>query len=120
MDRNDPPRAYRTGRAEDVVIHDVGRMSLDADEQITLTTPSGGEYDVARKEWGFYATPSMNGRLPRHGLRPVVVRNGLGRYFLLLVERGREDGFASYAETERLIIVAWLDSDEACAAVFDG
>lgn len=120
MEPNDPPRAYRTGRAEDVVIRDVGRLSLDADEQVTLTTESGGEYDVARKEWGFYATPSLNARLPSFGLAPVVVRNVQDRYFVLLVERGHEAAFEAYVRSERLTVVARLDSDADLERVFGG
>jgi hypothetical protein len=52
-------------------------------------TKSGAEYDVAAKDWGFYATPSLNGRLQQFGLRGVLIRNrGTGRYFVLLVEPG--------------------------------
>jgi hypothetical protein len=109
FDPLDPPRAYACGLHGDVVIHDHGRLALEADEQVTLTTPAGGEYDVTRKGWGFYATPSLNGRLPRFGLRPVLVRNTLRQWFVLLVERGHEDAFGAYADSEALAVVAWLD-----------
>ncbi len=115
-----PVRRYRTGLRSDVRMHDVGRLELEADEQVTFTTEGGGEYDVARKEWGFYATPSVNGRLVGFGLRTVVVRNGLGRYFVLLVERGKEDSFERYVRDECLDVMAWLDDDEALARLFDG
>ena len=116
--RESPARAFRTGARSDVVMLDVGRVDLDPDEQVTFTTGDGGEYDVARKEWGFYATPSLNGRLARFGLRPVVVKNRAGRYFVLLVERGHEGAFDDYVESESLTVVAWLDSDEALEAAF--
>ena len=81
-------------------------------------TESGAEYDVARKDWGFYATPSLNGRLETFGLRGVLIRNTLtGRYFVLLVERGREDAFAAYMAQESLEVVAWLDGTDALDAL---
>ena len=58
---------------------DCGRIALAPDEQVTFTTEAGGEYDVTRKSWGFYATPSINGRLKTFGLRAALVRNVAGR-----------------------------------------
>lgn len=90
---------------------DCGALALDADEQVTLVTESGAEYDVARKDWGFYATPSLNGRLEQFGLRGVLIKNrGTGRYFVLLVERGCESAFDAYCEQENLAVITWLDN----------
>jgi hypothetical protein len=97
-------------------MRDCGELRLEADEQVTLVTASGAQYDVARKSWGFYATPSLNGRLARFGLRGVLVRNRLGLYFVLLVEQGEEDGFQQYMDEERMEIITWLDTSEALAA----
>ena len=66
---NIPPRTFEVGGARRFLMADCGTLELDADEQITLVTESGAEYDVARKDWGFYATPSLNGRLESFGLR---------------------------------------------------
>ena len=59
----EPPRRFVVGAHEDVELSDCGRVALDPDEQISLTTDAGAEYDVTRKDWGFYATPSLNERL---------------------------------------------------------
>lgn len=106
----EPPRSYACGVDGAVVMHDVGRMTLAPDEQVTFTTPAGGEYDLARKEWGFYATPSLNGRLPRFGLHAVLVRNTRRQWFVVLVEEGGEEAFARYLADERLEVVCRLDS----------
>jgi hypothetical protein len=109
-----PPRRFAVGNADKIEIRDCGTLALEPDEQVTLVTESGAEYDVARKDWGFYATPSLNGRLESCGLRGVLIRNTLtDRYFVLLVERGREDGFSAYMARESLEVVAWLDSTTA-------
>jgi hypothetical protein len=114
----DPPRRFTVGNAGPIEMKDCGTLRLAADEQVTLVTESGGEYDVARKDWGFYATPSLNGRLEGFGLRAVLIQNrGTKRYFVLLVERGSERSFERYLEVENLRIVHWLDSNEACAAL---
>jgi hypothetical protein len=109
-----PPRRFQVGNAVKFEMRDCGALALEPDEQVTLTTERGGEYDVARKDWGFYATPSLNGRLESFGLRGVLIRNTItGRYFVLLVERGSEASFDAYAAQESLEIVAWLDSTAA-------
>src|SRR6185369_6166938 len=101
FDAREPPRLFVVGNAGPIEMKDCGTLRLTADEQVTLITESGAEFDVARKDWGFYATPSLNGRLEGFGLRGVLIRNTLtGRYFELLVERGREDAFAAYMVQE--------------------
>jgi hypothetical protein len=97
---------------------DCGSVALSTDEQITFVTERGGEFDVARKDWGFYATPSLNGRLSGFGLRTALIRNRLtDRYFVLLVERGQESSFEAYLVQESCDVVAWLDSTEALSAL---
>lgn len=109
-----PPRRFAVGNAVKFEMRDCGTLALGPDEQVTFITESGAEYDVARKDWGFYATPSLNGRLETFGLRGVLIRNTVtGRYFVLLVERGREDAFNAYMARESLEAVAWLDSTAA-------
>jgi hypothetical protein len=109
-----PPRTFVVGFPEHrVTLSDCGSIELRPDEQVTFVTPAGGEYDVVRKDWGFYATPSLNGRLPRFGLRPVLVRNRAGQNFLLLVEKGSEASFDAYVQVEKLEITRWLDGDDS-------
>lgn len=109
FDPQNPPRTFTVGFGPTITMKDCGRLHLDPDEQVTCLTESGGEYDVVRKDWGFYATPSLNGRLARFGLRGVLVLNRLGHLFVLLVEKGREDSFDRYRADEGLSIVHWLD-----------
>lgn len=110
----DPPRRYQVGADKQIEISDCGRIALDSDEQVTFVTETGAEYDVTRKDWGYYATPSLNGRLEGFGLRGVLIRNmNTGRYFVLLVERGKEPQFDDYMKVEALQVIAWLDESEA-------
>lgn len=112
----DPPRKFPVGNSIIFDMSDCGSVELAADEQVTFMTEAGAEYDVSRKDWGFYATPSLNGRLEGFGLRGVLIKNTLtGRYFIFLVERGREPAFDAYCEQESLAIVSWLDTTAALA-----
>lgn len=113
----DPPRSFETGMHGGVFMRDCARIHLSADEQVTFVTERGGEYDVARKSWGFYATPSLNGRLVGFGLRPVLLRNPLGRYFVVLVEEGHEAEFEQYLQGEEQSVVCYLDDPEKLVAL---
>jgi len=109
-----PPRAFQVGPTGQITLLDYGKIRLEPNEQVTFTLPEGGEYDVARKEWGFYATPSLNGRLEQYGLRGVLIKNrATGKFFVLLVEKGKEKQFDEYCRQENLAVVAWIDTSSA-------
>lgn len=103
----DPPRVFRPSPA--VEISDCGNILLQADEQVTFVTPSGKEHDVAAKEWGFYATPSVNGRLQDQGFKTALVRNAQGRHYVMVVEVEKLEQFQGYLEADDQQIVEWLD-----------
>ena len=105
----EPPRRFRVGFDKSVELADCASIGLEADEQVTLTTVTGGELDVTRKSWGFYATPSLNSRLPGFGLHGRLVRNRVGHLFVVLVEAGHEAEFDRYRAKEGLEVVAMLD-----------
>jgi hypothetical protein len=113
----DPPREYQCGFNIKRTLRDCARVELAADEQITLLAESGAEYDVTKKDFGFYATPSTNGRLARFGLRTAIARNRLGQLFILLVERGKEPLFDRYLSEEKMQLVIWLDTDDCAEAL---
>jgi hypothetical protein len=116
----DPPRTFGVGHRGGTLDH-VADVELAHDEVITLKTPSGTELDLTRKSWGYYGTPSLNGRLREHGLRAVLavgVPRDEGepeRMYLMLVEAGCEQDFQEYIDAEHMRVLRWLDSDEAVA-----
>ena len=112
----DPPRTFEvSGAGVKLMLSDCGRIELAADEQVTFVTSDGGEYDVTRKNWGFYATPSINGRLKSFGLRAALVVSVYGRLFLMLVEKGKEEAFYAYVHADHQKLLCWLDDDTAVA-----
>lgn len=107
----EPPRIFEAGRADIVKLKDCARIELEPDEQVTFVTESGAEYDVARKSWGFYATPSLNGRLHKFGLRALLVKSPGAMFYIFLVESGKEADCQHYLEKEGHQIISWLDRD---------
>ena len=113
----DPPRVFRVGPEKRIAISDCARIQLDADEQITLINDAGAEYDIVRKEWGYYATPSLNGRLRGFGFRGALVKGQAAKYFVLLMETGKEKEFAAYLASEKMDVIVWLDDEDALAGL---
>ena len=108
FDKKNPPREFLVGKEEQIVIKDCGSVSLKADEQITFITDLGKEYDVVRKDWGFYATPSINGRLRHFGFKTALVKNRHDKFYVMLVEKEKIDEFEKYLDTEDNYLVSWL------------
>ena len=110
-----PARNFKVGKPEnEIVMKDCGKIVLEHDEQVTFSNSSGLEYDIARKDWGFYATPSLNGRLSSFGLRGVLAKNRESdSFFILLVEKGKEALFDEYCNLENLAVVTWLDCEQS-------
>ena len=79
-----PPRSFKVGKEGKIRLNDCGRVELSPDEQVTFTTPSGTEYDVVRKEWGYYATPSLNQRLVHFHLHAALIKSPDGKYYVFL------------------------------------
>ena len=113
----DPPRTFRVGLGSDVTLAHVADLELDENELVTFRTPSGANFDVTRKLFGFYATGSLNDRVPRSGLRPALVRNAESQYFVMLVEPALEEVFAAYCLREDQTVLAWLDDQDTLAAI---
>ena len=111
----EPPREFQVGHASSVTLKDCARICLEPDEQVTFVTESGAEYDVTRKRWGFYATPSLNGRLRQFGWQSALVKSPAGRLYVFLVEGKREEEFRQYLESENHTVVCWLHREEDLA-----
>lgn len=117
-ERLDPPREFTVGDGS-ITLRHCANVRLEPDEQLTFVTESGTEVDVVRKEWGYYGTPSLNGRLADHGLRAAIVMGHNGKAFLHLVEKGIEVEYDNYLDETGMRVIAWLDTDEAVSAAAD-
>jgi hypothetical protein len=104
-----PSREFKVGCEQSIVLKDCGNIFLETNEQVTFLTADNAEYDVCRKEWGYYATPSVNDRLKRFGFKTAVVKNSKGQVFVMLVEKEKAFLFFEYLEKEDNVLVQWLD-----------
>jgi hypothetical protein len=114
---NSDPRIFPVGIAHTQLSH-VADIDLQSDEMVTFVTDGELEYDVCRKSWGYYATPSLGGRLRAFGWRAAVMRNIDTRHcFVVLVQEGREDEWMAYMLIERQELVLWIDDFETLSGM---
>ncbi len=99
------PRIFSVNNIE---IRDCGKIKLDKNELISFVTKSNKEYDFVAKDWGFYVTPSINGRLKREGFKVAIVKNKSEKFFIMAVEKNKIKLFKKYCTNEKQKIIQWL------------
>ena len=100
----------RTFSANGHNIKDYGKIHLERDEMVSFKTTSGKEFDFVSKEWGFYATPSINKRLKNEGFKTALVLNNENNIYVMVVENDKLDAFNEYLiHSQNNKIICWLD-----------
>ncbi len=102
------PRKFSAGIFSKIQIKDCGEIYLNPNEQISFVTKSHAKHDVTRKDWGFYATQSINSRLKKK-FRTALVINKLKRIFIMLIEKKYIKKFNKYCKEENQKVLIWLD-----------
>jgi Zn/Cd-binding protein ZinT len=106
---NQPPRVFQVGT--DIQISDCGKVELEANEMLTFVS-DGKEYDFTAKSWGYYVTSSINGRVARNGYKTALVKNSLGKYFIMAVKNDKVKDFELYLAEDGQELLEWLDERE--------
>ncbi len=75
---------------------------------ITLVSPEKSNVDITKKNWGYYVTPSVNGRLLDEGFKTAVVKNTSGQIYVLVVHQDKMSLFKDYIKEENMMIIDWL------------
>ncbi len=107
--KNKPPRRFKPSVNSEIQISDCGKIKLEDNEQISFLNENKKEYDFVAKEWGYYATPSINGRLLDEGFKTALVRNNEGKYFIMAVEDEKIKIFKKYLQKHNQKIIKWLN-----------
>ena len=102
-------RKFKPSKNSNIIIKDCGEVILENDEQISFSNKSNlNKYDITKKNWGYYATPSINSRLVKNNFETYIVQNKLTKnFFIFLVERKKKNIFLRYLKKENLKIVPW-------------
>jgi hypothetical protein len=103
------PRKYNVGLDNNITIKDLGKIELKPNEQLTFTNGKY-EYDLCKKDWGFYSTPSINKRLKKFNFEVYLVKNSLNNIYLWTIEKKNKNKFLKYLKDENHTIVTRLDN----------
>ena len=103
------PREFKVGINLKTTIKDFGKIEASENEMLSFVNQNGKEYDVAAKDWGFYATPSINGRLKNEGFKTGLIRNSFNKYYVVLVDEEKVESFYNYLKLDDQLLVEWLD-----------
>ena len=90
-----------------IEINHSSNIKLKNNEQITFLFKNS-QYDFVRKNWGFYATPSINGRLKKENFLTALVKNQDKKIYLMVIHKSKIKEFRKYCKIHRQKIVKWL------------
>ena len=100
-------RKFKVG-ISNITLNEVAKISLKSNEMITFVNGKI-EYDIVKKNWGYYATPSINNRLLKFSLKTCIIKNKVtNNSFVILVQRNKKKEFSKYLEDEKCKVVKWL------------
>lgn len=103
-------RKFFVGLKHDIELSDCGEIHLDPNEQVTFSDEVGNEYDVCKKDWGYYATPSLNGRLENFNFYSALVMNkNTFKKYIMLVHKDKVHLFDDYCNKEDQEVIFWLN-----------
>ena len=103
-------RKFKPFKYSQVVLKDCGNIILNDNEQVTFSYKykKNSDYDVTKKNWGYYATPSINNRLKKNNFFSYIVINKSTKFFfIMLVHKNKKYLFLKYLKKENLKIVSW-------------
>ena len=103
------PRKFVANKKTNLILSDVGKITLNKNEHITIQTKNK-KHDICAMNWGFYATSSLNRRLKLQGFKTFLVKNFYNKLFVMIVENRKKNLFKKYCKQESLRIVMRLDT----------
>lgn len=107
LEVKETPRSFTVKGHE---VKDFGKIILDSDDMISFKTKSGKEYDFVAKDWGFYASPSINSRLKKEGFKTALVVNESNQLYVMVVDNDKIDEFKKYLKVnQNNRLISWLD-----------
>ena len=102
------PRIFYPNKKKKLKIADYGQILLEPNEQICLITNRNSKHEITRKEWGFYATQSINSRLKKN-FKTAITENSKKNIFIMMVEKKYINSFKKYCKEHRQKVLIWLD-----------
>jgi len=93
-------RNFVVGGNKNIYINEKAKIYLKNNEQVVFLDQSS-QYEIVKKNWGFYATPSINKRLKKNKFRTFLVINKKKNIYLMLVNKSKIKIFNNYLKNEK-------------------
>jgi len=91
-------------------------IKLKKDEQLTLHHGKS-EYDIAKKEWGYYVTPSIQKRLKNFNLEAILIKKS-NDFFLCLVKKNKKKDFDNFLHNKKIKFIENLSRTSNFKKIF--
>ena len=100
-------RKFKVGMKK-IELTEKAHIFLKNNEMFTLKNKKM-EYDIVKKDWGYYATPSINERLLKFNFKTCIIRNKISKnIFILIVEKKKIKNLNKYLKNENCKVIKWL------------
>jgi len=103
---NKKPRKFKVG-IKKVTLKHYGEIYLNNNNQVTFKNKKS-EFDIVKKNWGYYATPSINHRLKKFGFRTFLIKNEKNKFYIFLVHINKMKNFKKYCKDDKQKIILEL------------
>ena len=98
------PRKFLVGYKKKIILKDCGQVHLNNNEQLTFLK-NRSEFDVVKKNWGYYATPSVNKRLKNFNFRTFITQNFSKSIYIMIVHKEKIKEFKEYLRHDDMIVL---------------
>ena len=96
-------RSWTVGSDRDIIITEKLKIQLNDDEQVSfIGNKNNTNYEICKKNWGYYISPSLNKRLKNYGFRVYITKNKKGQNYLMAVKFKMVKEFKLYCKKEKL------------------
>ena len=100
---NKKPRKFTVGH-NNTILKDLGKIYLNNNEQLTFIKKKS-QYDLVKKDWGYYATPSVNKRLKNFKFRTFITENSFKSIYIMIVHKEKIKNFRKYLRADKIKII---------------
>ena len=94
-------------KSKKIKLKHVANVKLNNNEQLTFLFKES-QYDFVKKNWGFYASPSINGRLKKEGFISALVKNKKKMIYLMVIHKSKITEFTNYCKKHDQKVFKWL------------
>ncbi len=96
-------RSWIVGTNKDIVITEKLKIKLNDNEQVSFVgTKKKINYEICKKNWGYYISPSIDKRLKDYGHTVYITKNKNGQVYLMAVDFKKIKRFILYCKKEKL------------------